>query len=323
MRPCPSWRYRPSVAGGTRLCSRPGCAEPATATLTYQYDRGSVWLDPLLAERDPHDYDLCTRTPIACRCRGLAFRGSPCLRGVGAAASRRHSAPRWRPSTLPNCRSASPGARPPPAAARRCRRRVLALAPIGSVARRACGARRARLPPGVALVAWAAAFLVSNLGAVIVLAVAGYADADSDTWPIWLVAILQVPLWIGLIGAVVIVSRRWGTGSLRRDYGLRFLPIDVVGLPIGVLAQLVFVPLLYRLLPFIDRDEVSDAAESLTYRATGWGVLLLFVLVAVGRPSWRSSSSAASCCARSRPATATGSRWSARPCSSPSCTSTC
>ena len=44
-----------------RQCSRPACAEPATATLTYHYDRGSVWLDPLAAERDPHGYDLCAR----------------------------------------------------------------------------------------------------------------------------------------------------------------------------------------------------------------------------------------------------------------------
>ena len=41
----------------------------------------------------------------------------------------------------------------------------------------------------------------------------GYANTDSDTWPIWLVAILQVPLWLGLIGAVIVVSRRWGTGQ--------------------------------------------------------------------------------------------------------------
>ena len=62
--------------------------------------------------------------------------------------------------------------------------------------------------PAVALGAWLAAFLVSNLGAVILLDVAGYANTDSDTWPIWLVAILQVPLWLGLIGAVIVVSRR-------------------------------------------------------------------------------------------------------------------
>ena len=44
-----------------RQCSRTGCADPASATLTYQYGRAVVWLDDLLGERDPHAYDLCDR----------------------------------------------------------------------------------------------------------------------------------------------------------------------------------------------------------------------------------------------------------------------
>ena len=44
-----------------RLCSRPGCAEPAAATLTYRYDLSGVWIDDLAPEREPHDYDLCER----------------------------------------------------------------------------------------------------------------------------------------------------------------------------------------------------------------------------------------------------------------------
>lgn len=44
-----------------RQCSRSGCAEAATATLTYQYTHAQAWLDDLSAERDPHDYDLCVR----------------------------------------------------------------------------------------------------------------------------------------------------------------------------------------------------------------------------------------------------------------------
>jgi hypothetical protein len=44
-----------------RHCSKTGCAEPAIATLSYQYGRAQVWLDDLLAERDPHAYDLCDR----------------------------------------------------------------------------------------------------------------------------------------------------------------------------------------------------------------------------------------------------------------------
>lgn len=45
----------------SRQCSRTGCAERATATLSYQYGRAQVWLDDLALEREPHDYDLCDR----------------------------------------------------------------------------------------------------------------------------------------------------------------------------------------------------------------------------------------------------------------------
>jgi hypothetical protein len=49
-----------------RLCSRPGCAEPAAATLTYRYDLSAAWIDDLMAEREPHGYDLCERHAARC-----------------------------------------------------------------------------------------------------------------------------------------------------------------------------------------------------------------------------------------------------------------
>jgi len=45
----------------SRQCSRTGCAEASTVTLSYQYARSIVWLDDLTVERDPHTYDLCQR----------------------------------------------------------------------------------------------------------------------------------------------------------------------------------------------------------------------------------------------------------------------
>ena len=45
----------------SRQCSRSGCAELATVTLSYQYARSIVWLDDLYEEREPHAYDLCQR----------------------------------------------------------------------------------------------------------------------------------------------------------------------------------------------------------------------------------------------------------------------
>ena len=44
-----------------RQCSRPTCSEQASATLTYQYAKGIVWIDLLTDSREPHSYDLCAR----------------------------------------------------------------------------------------------------------------------------------------------------------------------------------------------------------------------------------------------------------------------
>ena len=142
-----------------------------------------------------------------------------------------------------------------------------------------------RFSIGIALAGWFAALVFSNIGAVIILAATGYSNTDYNELPLWLIAVLQIPLWVGLVGVVVIVSRRFGTGSLRKDYGFVFRRGDVLGFPIGVVVQLVFVPLLYRLLStVVDTSAVSEPAEQLTDRAQGVGVALLVVLVIVGAP---------------------------------------
>jgi hypothetical protein len=60
---------RPSASAATltaivlrlmsRQCDRPTCAQPARATLTYNYDDGTVWLDGLSDAEHPMSYDLC------------------------------------------------------------------------------------------------------------------------------------------------------------------------------------------------------------------------------------------------------------------------
>lgn len=43
----------------TRHCARPGCGQPATATLSYQYGSQEAWLERLSAEPHPMTHDLC------------------------------------------------------------------------------------------------------------------------------------------------------------------------------------------------------------------------------------------------------------------------
>lgn len=44
-----------------RRCARPGCAEGATTTLSYDYSAATVWLEALAVEGHPMTHDLCDR----------------------------------------------------------------------------------------------------------------------------------------------------------------------------------------------------------------------------------------------------------------------
>lgn len=103
---------------------------------------------------------------------------------------------------------------------------------------------------------------------------------------VWQVA-LQIPLWVGLIGAPVYAAWRKGV-SLRHDFGLWARGSDVpVGLVIGVLLQVVLVPLIYVPLRLLGGDtaEVSEPARELVGNAVGpLGVVLLLLVVGLGAP---------------------------------------
>ena len=102
----------------------------------------------------------------------------------------------------------------------------------------------------------------------------------------WQVA-LQIPLWVGLIGAPLYAARRKGT-SLAVDFGLRVQRKDIpVGLVIGVLAQLVLVPLVYVPLRALggSTEDVSEPAQQYVNSASGpLGVVLLLLVVGLGAP---------------------------------------
>jgi hypothetical protein len=42
-----------------RHCARPGCGQPAAATLTYHYGSQAAWLERLSLESHPMTHDLC------------------------------------------------------------------------------------------------------------------------------------------------------------------------------------------------------------------------------------------------------------------------
>jgi uncharacterized protein len=158
---------------------------------------------------------------------------------------------------------------------------------------------------GMAIVAWMIAFVVGVIGATLILAAAGYANPTlhgaelakachcrlpvgtrSTELPLWLIAVQQIPLWTGLLAGAVVISRRWGTGRLRDDYGLHFRLVDLWGVVIGVVVQLVFLPILYKALSLvIDVSSLDKPAKQLTDQAKGsLGVVLLVAVIVIGAP---------------------------------------
>ena len=146
-----------------------------------------------------------------------------------------------------------------------------------------------RFPVGVAFAAWALAYVVALPLQALAIGLSGHADEPSDRWPTSAMALGVSCLWIPLVVALVVVSRRWGAGSMRDDYRLGFRAVDLVGLPIGVVSQLALVPLVYWPLSTLfpdtfDATKVEERATALWNNATGAWVVVLVGIVAVGAP---------------------------------------
>ena len=104
--------------------------------------------------------------------------------------------------------------------------------------------------------------------------------------PLWLTALLQLPLWFGLGAIPIWFAVKRGKGVVA-DLGLRMRAIDVpIGLAVGVFCQLAMVPALYFLLSkLIGVKDVSAAARQLTDRASSpISIILLFLIVGIGAP---------------------------------------
>lgn len=102
------------------------------------------------------------------------------------------------------------------------------------------------------------------------------------------VALLQIPLWAGLLGAPLWATYLRGRRSLATDFGLRMRWFDLpIGLAAGFATQLglvVVIALVYPLLG-VDPEQVGASAEELTASATdALGVVLLIAIVALAAP---------------------------------------
>jgi membrane protease YdiL (CAAX protease family) len=138
---------------------------------------------------------------------------------------------------------------------------------------------------GDAAVGWLVGLFGGLLMGSIVLAAAG-AD-DFDALSLGWVAVAQLGLWFGLLGAPYVAARFKGNG-MRRDFGLAIrwsdLPYGLWGVVgQGVILWLVYLPLQW--LTDVTREEISEPAQEMADKATGTvGVILLVLIVGIGAP---------------------------------------
>lgn len=144
-----------------------------------------------------------------------------------------------------------------------------------------CGRAGAKLGVLTWVSAWAAAQVVA---AIIVTA-----TGQSDPLPIPVLAVAMLGSWSVYGIAVWVISRRVGSSDVRSDFGLRFQRTDLVGLPLGVVIQLLIVPAVYVPLRTLwpttfSNDRLDQNAIDLVDRAGGVSIVILAVLVVIGAP---------------------------------------
>ena len=140
----------------------------------------------------------------------------------------------------------------------------------------------------IAALAWVASWLAGNVIAALAIGASGEKAGEVDT-PVWLTLVSALALWTPMVVALREVSARFGEGTFREDYGFSFRPVDLVGIPIGVVCQLVAVRALYWPLEqtwpetFSD-DRLERTARTLADSADGVWMLVLALVVVIGAP---------------------------------------
>lgn len=144
------------------------------------------------------------------------------------------------------------------------------------------------IPFGVSVATWAIAWVAGSLllAPLVVIVLGGDFSGDLS---IPLLSAATAATWAAFLAALAFASRRFGTGDFVADYAVGFKPIDLVGVPVGVVLQLFVIPLLYLPLaswwPGTFNDEaIEERARDLVDRADGAGIFLLVLVVAVGAP---------------------------------------
>jgi membrane protease YdiL (CAAX protease family) len=143
----------------------------------------------------------------------------------------------------------------------------------------------ASVPLGQALALWSLGWSVG--GIVLGGLIYAIAPTEGGTGTVTL-AVMAIASWTCLFGALWMASKLQNV-RFRQLYPVQFRWSDLVGIPVGVAAQVILVPVVYLPLRAIwpetfDTSALEETAQELVDAAGGWKTVLLVVVVVIGAP---------------------------------------
>jgi membrane protease YdiL (CAAX protease family) len=141
-----------------------------------------------------------------------------------------------------------------------------------------------------ALAGFAAGLVVSLLLTAAVAAAVGFRQRSGAPYPVAVTVADVVGLWVGLVGAAVLASRRCGTGSLAADFGLRVGAWwdPLVGAAVGVACQYLVIPALYLPAEAVDHGLARRLARPASTEVGAvhgpLGLVVVLAFLALGAP---------------------------------------
>jgi membrane protease YdiL (CAAX protease family) len=139
-----------------------------------------------------------------------------------------------------------------------------------------------------AIVTFLSSWFVAQVLSAIVLGAFGEGESLADS-SIGVFATALIAGWAAYLAGMWVASQRAGSGDPIVDYGISFEPIDVAGIGVGVLCQLVLINLVYLPLEALwpgtfNDDRIQENARTLTDLVDGSSAVVLVLLVVVGAP---------------------------------------
>lgn len=131
-------------------------------------------------------------------------------------------------------------------------------------------------------------YVVATLLQLLLIAVFDISETVEER-PNWFVLAGALSLWVPQLIMLMLFSRRAGTGSFFEDFRLRLRLVDLWGIPLGVLSQVLLVGLVTwpfrKWFPDIfDNETVEERARGLYDSAQGIWLVVLALVVVLGAP---------------------------------------